>query len=177
MALYGWAFREAEGNRRGRNIVLPLVVLLASGWEVSFSAIRLYPASLLLPLSYLMGKGRSVPWAEVLVSSLLGGLVCWKVADAWPLLPGSAALCAILLLCPIAALCRCREDRLLALTLGSLFFELFFCLREYMLFSFCVLRLGSRDSLTLGALAICFYFIFELTRLLLLSKGKGAISI
>ena len=177
MALYGWAFDPAERRRRWIMILFPLVVLLVSEWEVTFSSYKLYPASLLLPVCFLMVRSRDVAWAEVLASSLLGGLVCWKAADAWPLLPGSAVLCAVLLLIPVTLLCRDRDDRLLAVTFGSLFFELFFCLHEYMLFSFCALRFGSKDALSLGSMALCIYFVLEQLRLLLLSKKKDAVSI
>ena len=60
-----------------------------------------------------------------------------------------------------AFFCRDRDDRFLACAIGSLLFELFFCLREYMLFSFCVVRLGSREALSLSTSSICLYTVLE----------------
>lgn len=161
MSLYAWAFERTEMPKRRLRILCPLAILAISEWEVTFTKVGLYPAGLLLVLFFIGLQLRSVCWAEVLTASLLGGLLSWKAADAWPLLPGSPLLCASLLLAPIILLCRSREDRLAACALGSLFFELFFCLREYMLFSFFVGRLGSRDALSLASSAICLYHVFE----------------
>ena len=156
LALYVWAW---EKDRRFR-ILLPLVILLASEWELILGRIWLYPAAMLLPVMFLT-KRPSVAWAEVLTSSILGGLLCWKAADRWPLLPGRMLLCAALLIIPALFLCRGREARLLACALGSLLYELFFCLREYVLFSFCTIRLGSREELSLGTAAVCLYLATE----------------
>ena len=136
LTLYAWAFDRSKGKGRLLRIAAPLLLLLASEWELSFSRIYLYPAALLFPAVFLFDAKRSVAWAEVLTAALLSGLTSWKAADAWPLLPGGIFLCAVLLLIPIMLLCRGKEDRLLACSLSGLLYELFFCLKEYMLFSF-----------------------------------------
>ena len=160
LALYAWAFEEPK-NGRWLRAISPIVVLLLSEWELSFSWIWIYPAALLLPMLYLPKGVRTVSWAEVLTASLLGGLICWKAADTWPLQPISHLVAPMLLSTIIVLLCKDRENRYLACALGSLLYELFFCLREYMLFSFCIPRLGSRESLSLGAAALCLYAIGE----------------
>lgn len=161
MALYAWAFEDASKKRWLRTLS-PLALLFLSEWEPSYARFNLYPAALLLPALYGMGRARTVAWAEVLTASILGGLICWKAEDAWPLMPGLTLLTSATLLIPVMILCRQRADRLLACAVGSLFFELFACLREYMLFSFCVVRLGSRASLSLAAAALCLYALGEL---------------
>lgn len=171
MALYAWGFDGKRGAGRWLRALAPLVILAISEWELTFDPVSLYPAALLLPLLCLPGRVRTVPWAEALTASFLGGLVCWKAADAWPLLPGLGLLCAVLLLIPILPLCRSREDRLLACALSGLLFELFFCLREYMLFSYCLIRLGSRDSLSLSAASVCLYILLD-EALAMLRRGR-----
>ena len=172
LSLHAWAF----GRESRLRILLPLAVLAVSEWELLYTQIWLYPAAMLLPLPFLLGRARAVAWAEVWTASLLGGAVSWKAADLWPLLPGSTLLCAALLLVPAIFLCRSREDKLLACALGSLFFELFFCLREYILFSFCVIRLGSREALSLGAAALCLYHALEQARRVVRIREKRAVS-
>ena len=154
LALYAWAFDRGHGLR----MLIPLLILAISGWELTFERIWLFPAAWLLPLMYLF---HTAVWAEVLTASIAGGLVCWKMADTWPLLPGLTPLCALMLLILVVLLCRKREDRLLACAVSGMFFELFFCLREYMLFSFCTVRLGSREGLSLGSAALCLYCVLE----------------
>ena len=154
MALYAWGFEKPK-NSRWMRAISPVTVLLLSEWEISFTRIWIYPAALLLPMICLFGRSRTVAWAQTVTAGLLGSLLSWKAADAWPLLPGLTLLCAMLMLAPVLLLCRVGEDRGLACALGGLLYELFFCLREYMLFSFCVVRLGSREGLSLGALSVC----------------------
>ena len=172
MALYAWAFDRGTEERRWLRVLTPLAILALSEWELTFAGARMYPSAWLLTLSFLLEKGRSISWAEVLTASLLGGLICWKAADAWPLLWGILPLCGALLLGPILLLCKGREDRLFACALGGMVFELCFCLREYMLFSYCVIRLGSRDGLSLGTVGICVYEVAEQVRWGVLSRIK-----
>ena len=160
LALFAWAFEEPKNGRWLRTIS-PVIVLLLSEWELSFRRIWIYPAALLLPMLYLPGRVRTVFWAEVLTAALLGGLTCWKMDDTWPLQSISHLMAPMLLLVIAVLLCRDRKDRCLACALGSLLYELFFCLREYMLFSFCITRLGSRESLSLGSAALCLYVAGE----------------
>ena len=161
MALYAWGF-EAPGRRsRYLLMAIPVLVLVVSGWELSFPRLEVYPAVLLLPFAYCLGRARSVSWAEVLAAAIIGGLICWKIGDRWPLFCGTSTLCAASLLIPSVGFCKDREDRFLACAMGSLLSELFFCLREYMLFSFCVVRLGSREALSLGASSACLYMVTE----------------
>lgn len=156
MALYAWASDHIPRKPKYVRIVFPLVILVLSDWSISFSCVSIYPAALLMMLYHLRGI-RNAAWVELLTASLLGGLLCWKVTDAWPLLPGSMLLCATLLLFPVTIICRNGKDRFLAFALSGLFFELFFCLREYLLFSYCMVRLGSRDALSLDTAALCLY--------------------
>ena len=154
LALHAWAYDENRIQRRLR-ILFSLSILILSGLELTGARVYVYPGALLLPALFSFDRLRSASWAEVLTSSLLGGLLSWKAAYVWPLLPGSKLLCSVLLLIPAAFLIKKQEDRLLACSLGSLIFELLFCLKEYTLFSFCVIRLGSRDALSLGSMAAC----------------------
>ena len=161
MSLFAWAFEETSGRARWLVILTPLCILALSEAELIFERIRLYPAALLLPLPFVWKRLRSAAWGRVCMAALLGGLLSWKAADVWPLFSGIRPLCAGLLLIPAFLLCREREDRLLACALGSLAYELCFCMREYMLFAFCVLRLGSRDALSLGTAGACVLLIFR----------------
>lgn len=171
MALYAWACDDPKKSRW--RILAPLIVLALSEWELSHARFSLYPAAMGIPMLFLWGRIRTAAWAEVLTASLLGGLICWKAADAWPLLSISWLMLPLLLLAPTAVLCRDREDRCLACAIGGLFFELFFCLREYMLFSFCVVRLGSRGGLSLGASSICLYMLLEQLFCMLRAKRRA----
>ena len=155
LALHIWAFEPYNGRGGWLRPFIPVALLMISEVELSFTYLSLYPAAMLLPLPLIHLRSRSSAWAEVLTASLLGGFLCWKMMDAWPLVPGVNLLSSTLLLIPTALLCRSREDRPLACALGGLIFELFFCLREYTLFSFCVIRLGSRQSLALTSTALC----------------------
>lgn len=161
LALYAWAFDGTPTGRRLR-IWAPVGLLFLSEWALCYERVEIYPAALLLPARYGAGRARTVSWAEVLTAAILGGLICWKVGDAWPLMPALKLLCSVLLLIPALIVCRKRADRLLACALGSLLLELCACLREYMLFSFCVVRLGSREALSLAAAALCLYALGEL---------------
>lgn len=176
MALYHWAFDERKGEQHVFRLLFPLVILSLSELEVTFQNVRVYPAVLLL-IVYLIRNPLLIRWEETLTASLIGGLLCWKAADLWPLFPGIIPLCGALLLLPIMLLCREGKDGLLSCVLGSLFFELFFCLKEYMLFSYCVLRLGSRDALSLGTVALCLYVLTERIRCFARARRKHAISI
>ncbi len=155
LSLYAWAF-----DKRKIGMLFPLVVLFLSEWEIFFTNLSIYPSALLLVL-FLLRKPSTDNWAETLTASLLGGLMCWKAADAWPLVPGSTLLYGACMALIVTVVCRKRADRLLAFALGGLLFELFFCLREYMLFSYCRLRLGSRNALDLSAASICIYSVME----------------
>ena len=147
-----------------------MLSLALSEVEAGGTYLSLYPAALLLPVPFLLSMNKEA-WPEVLAAAFFGGMLCWKAADAWPLLPGVMLLCGMLLpgvmlLCgmllpmPACLLCRGEAETLLSICLGSLCFELFFCLREYVLFSFCVVRLGSREGLSLGALSLLLYQLF-----------------
>ncbi len=176
MALYHWAFDERKGKQHASHLLFSLVILVLSELEVTFQNVRVYPAVLLL-IVYLIRKPLLIRWEETLTASLIGGLLCWKAADLWPLFPGIIPLCGALLLLPVMLLCREEKDRLLSCALGSLFFELFFCLKEYLLFSYCVVRLGSRDALNLGTVALCLYVLTERIRCFARARRKHAISI
>lgn len=174
MALFAWANKQ---DKRWLPRVLSFLILLAvSGFEWDLEWIRLYPAAVLLPPILLLDWPHQVNWAEVLTASMLGGLICWKVADAWPLLSLLEPLCAALLTIPILLICRNREDRSIACAVGGLVFELFFCVREYMLFSFCVIRLGSHDSFSLSTAAIFLWVLVEPVCQRLHTKKKYAFS-
>lgn len=165
LSLYAWAFEMPDAKRRWLRVLFPLTVLALSEIELTFTGICIYPASLLLAACFLIRDQRTIQWTEVLTASLLGGLVSGKAADLWPLFTGVIPLCAGILLILVSILCRNREDRLLSYTLAGIFFELFFCLKEYILFSFCVLRLGSGEGLSLAAASACLYSLTEQIRL------------
>lgn len=177
MTLYAWAFDTDKGKGHWLRLLFPLVVLAVSEWELTYTCLWLYPAALLLPVLFLWRKPKMVAWAEVLTAALFGGLLCWKIGDLWPLLPALMLLSVALMLAPIYLLCRSREDRLLAFAFGGLVYELFFCLREYMLFSFCVIRLGSREALSLGTAAVCASLLLEQVRLYLPVRRNHTVSI
>ena len=177
MALYHWAFDERKGKQHASHLLFPLVILVLSELELPFQDFQIYPSALLLPIGLLIDSRGSVCWEETLTASLIGGLLCWKAADLWPLFPGIIPLCGALLLLPVVLLCREGKDGLLSCALGSLFFELFFCLKEYLLFSYCVLRLGSRDALSLGTVALCLYVLTERIQCFARARRKHAIPI
>lgn len=175
LSLCVWAFGE-RGRNRWFRILFPLLILAVSEGELSFSRLWIYPASLLLVL-YLLRKPHTVAWEEVLTASILGGAFAWKAADAWPLLRVLPLLCALLMLAPIFLLCRGREDRLLSCALGGILFELFFCIKEQLLFSYSVIRLGSRDSLSLSTAAICLHGFIEQAKHLFVNRYKRSIPV
>ncbi len=159
LALLSWAM-DGPGSKVHRRMVLfSLLSLSLSEVEAGGTYLSLYPAALLLPVPFLLSMNKEA-WPEVLAAAFFGGMLCWKAADAWPLLPGVMLLCGMLLPMPACLLCRGEAETLLSICLGSLCFELFFCLREYVLFSFCVVRLGSREELSLGALSLLLYQLF-----------------
>ena len=177
LVLYDWAFDRSGRRSRWFRSLFFLLVLIVSPRELDFERVWLYPAALLLPFAWILHRVRIVAWAEVFTASLLGGLVGWKAADLWPLFSGIELLCSALLLIPVMLLCRNKEDRCLSCALGGLFFELFFCLREYILFSFCVIRVGSRASLSLSTAALCLSAVLEQRHGRILPRRKRAISI
>ena len=177
MALFHWAFDERKGKQHVFLFLFPLTILVLSELELPFPDLLIYPSALLLPMGLLLDSRGSVCWEETLTASLIGGLLCWKAADHLPLFPGIILLGGALLLLPVVLLCREEKDRLLSCALGSLFFELFFCLKEYLLFSYCVVRLGSRDALSLGTVALCLYVLTERIRCFARARRKHAISI
>lgn len=172
LALLIWAFESFGRKERIVRILLLFIILTVSEMELTSSRISVYPASLVLPWACIAGKVERINWAEVLTAAFLGGLACWKMADAFPLSPGLMPLCAAMMLIPVLFLCRDRDDRMLGCAVGSMFFELFFCLREYMLFSFCVIRIGSRDALTLETLSMCLCTLTERLYFASLSRIK-----
>lgn len=172
LALYEWACNASDTKKHRMNAFLYIFLLTVSELELTFTHVELYPASLLFPFLFVFGRDNPVAWPEVLTAGLLGGMICWKVADIWPLYGGLLFLCAMMLLISAQLICRNREDRLLSCAMGGLVFELFFCIREHMLFSFCVIRLGSRNGLSVTALTLCLYTLLEeLSRLLLPKKS------
>lgn len=175
LSLYAWAFDPLDHSHRWLHVLFPLIVLAVSEIELTFISCNIYPASLLLVICFLIREPCEVEWAEVLTASLLGGLMCWKVVDRWPLFSGILPLCAGVLLIPVVLLCRSRKGRLLSCSLGGLVFELFFCLKEHILFSFCVVRFGSRDGLSLVVASMCLYFLFEQVCLAAHIKKNNAI--
>ena len=177
MALYAWAFDTHKGKGHWLRLLLPLVFLSISEWELTYTRLWLYPAALLMPVLFLWRKPQMVAWTEVLTAALFGGLLYWKIGELWPLFPALMHLSVTLILVPVCLLCRNREDRLLACALSGLFYELFFCLREYMLFSFCVIRLGSREALSLSTAAICADLFLEQVRLCLPARRNHTVSI
>ena len=178
MALYAWACEENTcGKQRILRGLFPLAILAVSEIELSFRSIQFYPAALLLPLYFLLRSHRSIVWEEVLTAVLLGGFVCWRITDAWPLFGGIIPLCGLLFLIPVKLFCRDRENRFFACALISLVYEWFCCLKEYMLFSYCIIRIGSRDSLSLVTASICIYGLSEQIWKYACTKRKQAISI
>ena len=176
LSLYAWAFDEQTGWRRWLSILFPLIILLLSEWELAYATITIYPAALLLPIVFVIRKAQRAALAETLCACILGGLVSWMSADAWPLLPGLGVLCGALMMIPVCLLCRGREDRFLACALGGLCFELFFCIKEYLLFSYAIVRLGSREGLSVASAALCCLGLLEQGRQTLISMRKRSFS-
>ena len=176
MALYAWAFDRSEAKGRWLRILFPLMILALSELEFTFVRVSLYPAVLILPTICFFEKSRSPDRIGVLTAALLGGFLCWKAADLWPLLPARPLLCASLSALTACSICRSRNERRLACALAGSFYELFFCLREYTLFSFCVIRLGSRDALSLSAAALCLCLLWERLPIVRFSKNKRTVS-
>ena len=74
MALYAWAFDTTERKDHYYRLLLPLVVLAVSEWELTYTRLWLYPAALLLPVLFLWRKSHTIAWDEVLTVALFGGL-------------------------------------------------------------------------------------------------------
>jgi len=177
LALFVWAFGDRERDLSRRMILVSLLSLSLSEVEMEGTGLSVYPAGLVLLVPFLSDVHRRGSWPEVLIAAFFGGLLCWRVADAIPLQPGLLLLCAMLLSAPVCLICRERAEAQLALGLGSLFFELFFCLREYMLFSFCVIRLGSREGLSLASLSMLLFELCSQAYSLLFRRQRGAVFI
>ncbi|MBQ6866931.1 MAG: hypothetical protein IJO15_08845 [Clostridia bacterium] len=75
-------------------ILFSLLSLALSEVEIGGTYLSLYPAALLLPVPFLLSIDKEA-WPEVLAAAFFGGMLCWKAADAWPLLPGVMLLCRI----------------------------------------------------------------------------------
>ena len=177
LSLYAWAFCEAPNGRRRMLTLFPLFLLLVSEAEWTGAYLQLYPAGLLLPGLFLERKRKPIDWPGVLSAAILSGLLGWKLGDAFPLSPLVTPLGALLMLGPIAFLCRQERDRRLAICLAGLAYELFFCLREYVLFSYCLIRLGSRAGLSLSAAALCAYNALSLCANRLAAREKHGMTI
>ncbi|MBQ7277987.1 MAG: hypothetical protein IJR17_02115 [Clostridia bacterium] len=154
LALYLWA--EGDSRRERLGGLLPLGVLIISDPSVALGPIILYPAGLLSILLAFLKKPRHLSLS--VIGAVLGGMICWKVADRFPLMPGLLWLCGgVLAAC--CFLCPEPVSKLQCAALGSLLFEVMFCLREYMLFGYCQLRLSSKDSLSAFAASVCLLIV------------------
>lgn len=138
-----------------------LLTLMLSFWgELKWENVTLFPAALLLMI------GTAIPvkghWERVLLSGLFGGVAAWKLTDWVPLffepaLPGGLALILFVWL-----YCKGAEERFCACALGGITYELSFCLQEYFLFSYCRVRLGSPNGVSISAMGLCFILAIHL---------------
>lgn len=134
-------------------VLFLLVLCFSAIGEWAMENATLFPAALLLLIGT-MAKVRS-HWERILLSSLFGGIAAWKIADLFPLFFEPALLSGLALTVFVMLYCRGMEERFCACALGGLAYEFSFCLQEYFLFTYCKIRFGSLDGLSISAMSLC----------------------
>lgn len=140
-------------KRRRYFVTLFLLTLVASAiGKVEGEGSTIFPAALvLLAGSFLTLRSH---WERVLLAGLFGGVAAWKLADLLPLFFEPALLSGLALSLFVLLYCKRIEERFCACALGGIAYELSFCLQEYFLFSYCHLRLGSLEGLSVSAMSL-----------------------
>lgn len=140
-------------KRRRYFVTLFLLTLVASAiGKVEGEGSTIFPAALvLLAGSFLTLRSH---WERVLLAGLFGGVAAWKLADLLPLFFEPALLSGLALSLFVLLYCRSMVERFCACALGGIAYELSFCLQEYFLFSYCHLRLGSLEGLSVSAMSL-----------------------
>lgn len=129
-----------------------LTLIVSAIGKVKGEGSTIFPAALvLLAGSFLTLRGH---WERVLLSGLFGGVAAWKLADLLPLFFEPALLSGLALSLFVLLYCKRIEERFCACALGGIAYELSFCLQEYFLFSYCHLRLGSLEGLSVSAMSL-----------------------
>lgn len=140
-------------NRRRYFTALFLLTLVVSAiGEVEREGITIFPAALLLLVGSLFAVEKH--WERVLLSGLFGGVAAWKIADLFLSFFEPALLSGLGLSLFVILYCKSVEERFCACALGGIAYELSFCLQEYFLFSYCRLRFGSLDGLSVSAMSL-----------------------
>lgn len=148
-------------KRRRYFVTLFLLTLVISAiGKVEGEEITIFPAALVLLVGSFLTLRRH--WERVLLSGLFGGVAAWKIADLFPLLFEPALLSGLVLSLFVLLYCKTMEERFCACALGGIAYELSFCLQEYFLFSYCRLRLGSFNGLSISTAGLCFVIMNSL---------------
>lgn len=129
-----------------------LTLVVSAIGEVEGEEITIFPAALVLLAGSLVAMGKH--WERVLLSGLFGGVAAWKIADLFLPFFEPALLSGLALSLFVILYCKSMEERFCACALGGIAYELSFCLQEYFLFSFCHLRFGSLDGLSVSAMSL-----------------------
>ena len=166
----------------GRILLLILLLLTAGGWFDGIlnkpkKAAMIVAAPILLGLSFLPTLRESTvrlcfaPCAlaltiaalcptehpfGALTAAVLGGLIGWKLCDAFPLFSEPGMLTALPTAALAALYCRDAEAKALAIAaapFGMLFFQM---IGDYMLFQSTVLELGNGDALCAQSAGLLF---------------------
>lgn len=130
-----------------------LTLVMSAIGKVEGEEITIFPAALVLLVGSFLTLRRH--WERVLLSGLFGGVAAWKLADLFPLLFEPALLSGLALGLFVLLYCKTAEECFCACALGGIAYELSFCLQEYFLFSYCRLRLGSFNGLSISTVGLC----------------------
>lgn len=141
-------------KRRRYFVTLFLLTLVVSAvGKVEGEGSTIFPAALVLLAGSFLTLRRH--WERVLLAGLFGGVAAWKLADLLPLFFEPALLSGLGLSLFVLLYCRSIEERFSACALGGIAYELSYCLQEYFLFSYCRLRLGSFNGLSISTVGLC----------------------
>ena len=174
----------------GRILLLILLLLTAGGW---FDGILTKPKKAAILLAVPVALGLSVlptlrestvrlcfaPCALALLaaalcptdhplaalfSATLGGLIGWKLCDAFPLFPEPGILIALPTAALAALYCRDANAKALAIAAAPFGMLIFQMIGDYMLFQSTVLELGNGDALCAQSAGLLFLLTGGLVR-------------
>lgn len=155
LTLGGWLDETFE-NRRGKILTVVGAILgaaLCFVGEFRDDTVRCYPVQAIFCLLMLMTMTVRHP-VGVLLASVLGGLIGWKLNEVAPLFFEPGVLAAVPYVVCALVYCRMHSERVLAVTLAPFVSSLCVSVSDYSLFRYCTIQLGSPDGMVASLSAL-----------------------
>lgn len=148
---------------------LLLALLLLRNACVENAQLSLYAPSLLLPILLLVRMRRD-EWGGVLIVSVFGGMLAWKLSTSYPLFPEQGLLQSVVSISLACIYCHRVQAKLFAAASAAIFSGLFLFVQDVLLFGFGRISLGSPELF--DAQVISVYCLLNVQWLAGLSKRK-----